>query len=105
MEHTRKRSHEYVSAKRDYQTSELNSHDLGSRVREVKRWINAPNFMESYERAEQARCLDTGSWVTLNPTYLAWRDDETASRRHRNGENMEDFEFASRVLIFEGEDY
>ena len=71
---------------------------LRARIRELKKWISAPDYMELYEREKANLKPDTGQWLLKNPTYCSWSDG--SSGLEAPGSSSRDF--ASRVLTIQG---
>jgi len=46
---------------------------LRLRIREIKDWIRAPDYMTTFERERTNISASTGQWLLRHPTYISWR--------------------------------
>ena len=47
---------------------------LGDRILELRRWINAPEYMKEYDRSCSSRHPKTGAWISHIKEYVRWHD-------------------------------
>lgn len=45
----------------------------GSKVSDIKKWVNAPEYMREFEKAQKARLPDTGDYVFSHSVYQNWK--------------------------------
>jgi hypothetical protein len=74
----------------------------GSKVSDIKKWINPPEYMREFEKAQKTRLPDTGDYVFSHPVYQSWKSGK--SLRHEEQPvvmtpNM------PQILLVTGENY
>ncbi|KAI2465209.1 hypothetical protein F4781DRAFT_38570 [Annulohypoxylon bovei var. microspora] len=74
---------------------------LRQQIHSIKEWINAPDYMATFERERITNSSDAGSWLLEDNRYRSWRQswigvDSIA------GEASPAHEFASRILYIYG---
>jgi len=70
---------------------------LRRQIRDIKAWIQPPDYMSTFERESAADSLHTGSWFFENSAYVSWRQSWMDS-----GRESSQTDFASRVLFING---
>ena len=75
--------------------------ELRNRVREIKKWINAPNYMELFEREQLNITQGTGQWLLQDKTYQSWKNSSPAAHEDRSP-SPTNTDFGSRVLLIQG---
>ncbi|KAL4879912.1 hypothetical protein BJY04DRAFT_219717 [Aspergillus karnatakaensis] len=65
---------------------------MDEQANEVLRWINAPDWMEIYERVQKRRLEGTCEWIQEDPVYQEWW-----SQRERSATSVE-----RRILLIQG---
>jgi hypothetical protein len=45
----------------------------GSKVSDIKKWVNAPEYMREFEKAQKTRLPDTGDYVFSHSVYQSWK--------------------------------
>lgn len=89
----------------DYNTACMSlMHPSGDRIREIKTWIGAPEYMKEFERVRSLRLTQTGEWVTRMREYVSWHtSDVYVQVQDANGSSiMSPAPFGSRVLSLQG---
>jgi hypothetical protein len=44
-----------------------------SKVSDIKKWVNAPEYMREFEKAQKTRLPDTGDYILSHSVYQGWR--------------------------------
>lgn len=47
----------------------------GNRVRDMRQWLAAPDYMAIFESSKRHRAEETGNWILEDRTYLAWKSE------------------------------
>lgn len=45
----------------------------GSKLSDIKIWIDAPEYMQEFEKARRIRIPETGDWLLKNQVYQNWK--------------------------------
>ena len=106
LEHYEKFDKELRQAEHYRQTQSSNvrieaEKSLRLRIREVKDWIRAPDYMTTFERERANISASAGHWLLRHPTYILWRDSPTKPSGAQTQPNCV-AGFASRVLTIYG---
>ncbi|KAL1616668.1 hypothetical protein SLS54_008235 [Diplodia seriata] len=59
----------------EHRRKEKEQRALDKRIREIKLWIDAPDWEIPYEDICNRRCEGTGAWLFSEPAYQAWEED------------------------------
>lgn len=89
---------------KDFTTVCISLMRSGDRIREIKTWIGAPEYMKEFERAYALRHPQTGEWVTRIREYVSWHaSDVCVQAEDANGSSLASpCPFRSRVLSLQG---
>ena len=75
--------------------------ELRARVRKIKKWIHAPNYMELFEREKCNLTPSTGEWLLKDKAYKLWKTSSSNASADPS-QNQIPIGFGSRVLLIQG---
>jgi hypothetical protein len=74
----------------------------GSKVSDIKKWVNAPEYMREFEKAQKTRLPDTGNYVFSHSVYQSWKSGK--SLQHE-GQPAVITPNIPQILLVTGENY
>lgn len=90
----KRKERERRKRRKEAQRKEEQKELLKKCARDIRLWLDIPEFMNIFEKARRSHYPGTCSWLLREPTYVSWRNNEASA-----GDSP--IQFMSRILILE----